>query len=174
MQFRILTLLLLAAFVPSESAASLESDERVEVVTSGLNTLRVIHLSPEPFAISKIVVPDGPDWVRDMRVDVTNTSGKPIYMLHFVVVLPEMGPRKVSQHMSFGRLPTIESVAPSDAPRIAPGETLTMKVDQERYKGFLIASKEAGWPEPHLAELRFQFASHGDGTGWMLNRRVGK
>ncbi len=29
-------------------------------------------------------------WVRDLELEVTNTGDKPIYLLHFLVILPEI------------------------------------------------------------------------------------
>jgi len=79
-------------------------------------------------------------WARELEVEVKNTGDKPIYYVHAEIVMPEIvinGGQLVLM-MAYGRRELARPDAPikdDDIP-ILPGETVTLKVPEGRWKAF--------------------------------------
>ena len=111
------------------------------------------------------------NWVREMEVEVTNTSDKPIYYLRFSLTMPEVRTETgsvVGVGVSYGRLelgvfegrPT-----PEDVP-IKPGETQILKVPKNQMRGWESARDRYKWPTPKKLRIKFRSLHYGDGTGF--------
>ena len=113
-------------------------------------------------------------WTRDLVLEITNTGDKPIYLLHFIVILPEIrdeGGRNISFGLSYGRaeLGDIETKAGPDDVPIKPGETHTFDLGEGQTLGWEGFQRERKWPQPKKLVLAFQILSFGDGTGFWGN-----
>ena len=109
-------------------------------------------------------------WVDDLEIEVTNTSGKPIYFLLFYVALPEVtSPSGITIvfPMRYGRMDFVDftkPLRPDDVP-IQPGDTYVFKSGHttEDWEKFKAATNN---PEPRLVQLVFSNLYFGDGTGY--------
>lgn len=111
-------------------------------------------------------------WVRDLEVEITNTSDKPIYYMHMYVIVPgakdpETG-HQIGFLLKYGRIELIdfnEPVRADDVP-IRPGERHIFKISEGDASGWESFRKKNGKPEPKAVELVFQVINYGDGTGF--------
>src|SRR4030095_4395923 len=114
------------------------------------NRKQLIDLVPHHVPLKiKVKNLDNEKWVRDLGVEVTNTSDKPIYFLELWVTLPELvleSGRPLGFPLRYGRIQFVDFNTvplPEDVP-IQPGETYTFSID-EKY--------QRGW-EGHQSELQ--------------------
>jgi len=108
-------------------------------------------------------------WVRDLEVEVTNTSDKPIYFLEFFVVMRDVksvNGNPVGFPLRYGRMALVDYTTPlqSDDVGIQPGETYTFKISERHLKGWEINKENR--PEPKRVDLIFVQLNFGDGTGF--------
>ncbi len=108
-------------------------------------------------------------WVRDLEVEVTNTSDKPIYFLEFFVVMRDVksvNGNPVGFPLRYGRMALVDYTTPlqSDDVGIQPGETYTFKTSERHLKGWEINKENR--PEPKRVDLIFVQLNFGDGTGF--------
>jgi hypothetical protein len=112
-------------------------------------------------------------WERDLAIEITNTSSKPIYYLRLAVSLPDV----LTEHnhnlgfpLQYGRGDLIDYTAPlepDDVP-IKPGESHTFKIPEQLQRGWEDFVKRRGVPqhEPKKFRLVFKSLNFGDGTGF--------
>jgi len=112
------------------------------------------------------------NWYRDLEIEVTNIGDKPIYLLHFTLVLPEIVIDEAGSNAGFvlhyGRaeLGDIKTKAePSDVP-IKPGETYVFNISRGQVLGWESYMKKHNKPLPKKVVLEFGTISFGDGTGF--------
>jgi hypothetical protein len=113
-------------------------------------------------------------WIRDLELEVTNTGDKPIYLLHFLVILPEItdeNGHNISLALHYGgtELTGIETKAGPDDVPIKPGETYTFNISEGQALGWEAFKRKKSWPHPKKLVLKFQILSFGDGTGFVGN-----
>lgn len=126
-------------------------------------------------------------WVRDLEVEITNTSDKPIYYMHMYVMVPgakDPGTgHQIGFLLKFGRIQLIdfnEPIRADDVP-IKPGESHTFKISEGDASGWENLQRKNGKAEPKAVELVFQLINYGDGTGFRntsaspvnIHRKVG-
>ncbi len=110
-------------------------------------------------------------WAREFELEVTNTGTKPIYSLYFHVwteVKAASGSR-VMFPLYYGRdeLGDIRMKAePTDVP-IKPGESVSLDIHPGIINAWDYARKKENRPLPKHLEVRFQYLSFGDGTGYI-------
>lgn len=110
-------------------------------------------------------------WAREFELEVTNTGTKPIYSLYFHVwteVKAASGSR-VMFPLYYGRdeLGDIRTKAePTDVP-IKPGESVSLNIHPGILNAWDYARKKENRPLPKHLEVKFQFLSFGDGTGYI-------
>ena len=110
-------------------------------------------------------------WAREFELEVTNTGTKPIYALDFHVwteVKTASGSR-VMFPLYYGRdeLGDIRTKAePTDIP-IKPGESISLEIHPGILNAWDYARKKENRPLPKHLEVKFQFLSFGDGTGYI-------
>jgi hypothetical protein len=114
---------------------------------------------------------DKETWVRDLAVEVTNTSNKPIYFLELWLVMPEVisvNGRKVGFTLRYGRMDFVHfttMAGPDDVP-ILPGETYAFHISDEQGQGWENQKLAENRPDPVNFELSFTQLSFGDGSGF--------
>jgi len=114
---------------------------------------------------------DNDNWARDFEIEVKNTGEKPIYFLYFQLHVPEA--KIANGHQSFGIVygrvalsKWEERPTPEDVP-IKPGETITLKIEDNQLRGWDEARHAGLAPNRiHGVRLWFQDLSFGDGTGF--------
>jgi hypothetical protein len=112
-------------------------------------------------------------WARDLEIEITNTSSKPIYYLRLAVSLPDVlteNNLRLTFPLSYGRDDLIDYAAPlqpEDA-AIKPGESYTFKIPERLQQGWEDFVKRRGVPkhEPKKVRLVFKSLNFGDGTGF--------
>ena len=110
-------------------------------------------------------------WVDDFELEVTNISDKPIYLLEFFLVMPDI--KSPAGHdtgfsLRYGRGQLIDyksSLQSEDVP-IKPGESYPFKIPETEAKGWKKYKARENKPEPQRLELIFVQINFGDGTGF--------
>lgn len=113
-------------------------------------------------------------WVRSLELEVTNVGDKPIYLLRFLVVLPEIIDEtgyNVGLILHYGRiqLGAFDFKAEPDEVPINPGETHLFKVGEGQVLGWESYARKHDNLQPKKLVLKFQMLSFGDGTGFQDN-----
>ena len=112
------------------------------------------------------------DWVRDLEIEVTNTSDKPIYYLDMRLFLVgtklPLRDSEVSYWIKYGRIDLISVSAPlvpEDNP-ISPGEKHIFKLTESDAKSWDYPKNIERVAEPKALKMLFQNLNFGDGTGF--------
>ena len=110
-------------------------------------------------------------WAREFELEVTNTGTKPIYSLYFHVETDVTSARgsRVMFPLHYGRdeLGDVRTKAePTDVP-IKPGESVSLDIHPGILNAWDYYRKKENRPLPKRLEVKFQFLSFGDGTGYV-------
>lgn len=111
-------------------------------------------------------------WAREFELEVTNTGTKPIYSLYFHVMTDVkaaagfqiMFPLYYGSRDELGDITT--KADPTDVP-IKPGETVSLKIHPSMLDAWDYKRKSENRPLPKHLEVKLQFLSFGDGTGFV-------
>jgi len=114
---------------------------------------------------------DNKDWAHDFELEVTNTGTKPIYALDLETAwdVPNLGGQELYAMLVYGRVEMgdLRSVpTPEDIP-IKPGESAVLTVHPSTVTAWDINGRKEGRRLPKWVEVRFQFLSFGDHTGYV-------
>jgi hypothetical protein len=111
-------------------------------------------------------------WARDLEVEVKNTGDKPIYVVDFFILMPEIkGPdgNPVGFGFYYGphnrRITVGMRPEPDDVP-LNPGETYTFKISEREVMLWEVSEKNPHPDRPKKFRLMFSMLSFGDGTGF--------
>jgi|GEM_PF-1578407 len=110
-------------------------------------------------------------WVRDLELEVTNTSDKPIYYLDLWIILPEVfspNGNNVAFTLRYGRPDFIyfgTLARPDDVP-IQPGARYTYKIPEDSRKGWEAYREKEHINHPKKIQITFTQLSFGDGSGF--------
>ena len=167
----LLVILLVASFFLIRGARLVLSQELSgQESPSGSQVKKLVNLVPRHLPLKvKVKNFHNEKWVRDLEVEVTNTSDKPIYFLEFFVVMPDVKSiigSPVGFPLRYGRMALIDYTQPlqPDDVGIQPGETYTFKISERHLKGWEI--NKGNRPEPQRVDLIFVQLNFGDGTGF--------
>jgi hypothetical protein len=127
-----------------------------------------------PIKISKVNNLQGEHFLRDLEIEVTNVSDKPIYFIRLGLFLPDikMNGKTSGFSMFYGRLDMVDLdvLAEQDDKPLQPGETYVFKVPDPIWKGY----EQYYFPQNNIPttvvsiiKLRLDTISFGDGTGYM-------
>lgn len=110
-------------------------------------------------------------WGWEFELEVTNTGTKPIYSLYFHVwtEIKAASGSRVMFPLYYGRdeLGDIRTKAePTDVP-IKPGESVSLAIHPGILNAWDYYRKKENRPLPKRLEIKFQFLSFGDGTGYI-------
>jgi hypothetical protein len=110
-------------------------------------------------------------WAREFELEVTNTGTKPIYAVDLYVVTDVKAARgfRIVFPLAYGRpeLGDIRTKAEITDIPIASGESVSLKIHPGQLDAWDYARKHENRPFPKRLEVKFQFLSFGDGTGYM-------
>lgn len=110
-------------------------------------------------------------WVRDLEVEITNTSDKPIYYLELFLMIPEIKSSDGQASgfpLHYGRIQLVNyktAVSPRDLP-INPGGHYIFRIPELTARGWDILTTAQREPEPKEVQLVFLELNFGDGTGF--------
>jgi hypothetical protein len=112
------------------------------------------------------------NWFRDIEIEVTNTSDKPIYFLSLSVDMPDLpqdrpGVIKVFL-LKYGRGEFFEQNTrpiPEDIP-IKPKDSYTFVIDENQIVGYDAWRTRNSTKDPVKLEISINHLSYGDGTGF--------
>ena len=112
------------------------------------------------------------NWFRDIEIELTNTSDKPIYLLSLFVVMPGLPQERPGVNsvflLSYGRGDFIEQNTkpiPEDIP-IEPKATNTFVFDENEMRGYENWRTRNNAKDPVTLEIWLNHLSYGDGTGF--------
>lgn len=110
-------------------------------------------------------------WMRDFELEVTNTSGKPIYFLELWVELPEIisgSGHPVGVPLRYGRMDFIHfnTLATTNDMPIGPGTTYTFKIPEEDQSGWQAHKVRENRTDPKKIQIVFVQLAFGDGSGF--------
>ena len=112
------------------------------------------------------------NWFRDIEIEVTNTSDKPIYFLSLNMELPDLPPENGGAirifPLRYGRADFYELETrplPDDVP-IQPKATYTFVIDEKNRSGYEEWRAKDNRSDPLKLEISINFLSFGDGTGF--------
>lgn len=109
-------------------------------------------------------------WLRELEVEVKNTGSKPIYYVQLLFGLPDVyvGGPLLSFSASYGRRELFfpeTAVEPGDVP-IMPGESATLKANEQNIKGYEYRRDVLGeYGDPKRVVCEVTAITFGDGTG---------
>ena len=112
-----------------------------------------------------------PRWLRDLEVEVTNLSEKPIYFLELWVVMPEIvsaNGHEVGFTLRYGRMEFVDFdtlALPTDTP-IQPGAKYTFTIAENYQRAWEAHKERENRQDPTKVEFTFVQLSFGDGTGF--------
>ncbi len=168
----LLLLVALGAFFLILSTVSLPSiaQSNVRVIDDTIPKHLPISVKIKKEKESKVRDFANQDWARDLEVEVTNTSDKPIYYLAIFVVMPEItdGGMEVAFPLKYGRPEFIEAdtkPGPDDVP-ILPKDTYTFKIPDDYEQAWEAHRSREHRPNPAKLVFLFAHLSFGDGTGY--------
>lgn len=112
------------------------------------------------------------NWFRDIEIEVTNTSDKPIYFLSLNIELVDLAPDRPNAlrvfFLSYGRGEFIEQNTkpiPEDVP-IEPKATYTFVINETQRNGFENWRTENNGRDALKLRMWMNHLSYGDGTGF--------
>jgi len=110
-------------------------------------------------------------WLRNLELEITNVSDRPIYFLEIWADLPEIiseNGRKIGFSLRYGRIDFIDfdtRPLPGDDP-IRPGQTYTFTIAENYQRAWESHRAKEGRSNPKRVELKFVQLNFGDGTGF--------
>ncbi len=155
----------------SSQTGSQQSQREIEVVPPGQEKQLYMRVRPEIPLKFKVNNLNSKKWAHDLEIEVTNTSGKPIYFFHFYVTLPEVKGSTGStvafwKHYGRGKLLDFSTpLEPGDVP-LLPGEKYIFTLSEAEAKAWDHMKEKEGKPEPKKVVIEFQSINFGDGTGY--------
>jgi hypothetical protein len=172
---RNLTLLLMMALLGAYSLhMAVHSTAQSPIAEERKLTNKVPRHLPIKIKVRKL---NNEKWLDDLEVEVQNISNKPIYLLNFFLLMPEIRDAQGNAFgfpLKYGRIELVDyetPLEPTDVP-IKPGESYIYKVDLGEIKGWGKYKAENGKPEPKEVELIFSQLNFGDGTGFTVTSGV--
>jgi uncharacterized MnhB-related membrane protein len=110
-------------------------------------------------------------WARELELEVKNTGGKPIHYLYVILDMPDVvlaDGVSLSFRVSYGRSWNSDANTPlrPDEPPIPPGESITLKIQEKRWKGYEMFREREKKADPRRVRLELQILDYGDGTGF--------
>jgi hypothetical protein len=152
--------------------ASLPSEERkIEVINS-----RALAASV-PIAITAIRNLQGQDWLKEVEIEIQNTSNKPIYYLEIATFFPDLpkfagvdgSERRVMMTLYYGRIELAHlSQRPdsTDVP-IQPLEKYVFKIPEPKRQGLEAILSRQNLTPAAIRNINFKIymVNFGDGTG---------
>jgi hypothetical protein len=116
-------------------------------------------------------------WYRDVEINITNTSEKPIYYFALFLEMPEIKSERGATmvfEIHFGRAEFVDfSVRPlPDDKPLLPGETYTYEIPVKLRIAWENSTKANNKADAMKLEIQFNHISFGDGTGFASRRAV--
>lgn len=145
--------------------------EDVDAASSPISDRKLIDGLPRHLPIKvKVKNLHKEKWARELEVEVTNKSDKPIYYLDMGLVMPELTETGAPLFfpLRYGRGDLIsftEPLQPDDVP-IRPGEKYTFKISTPEVVAFEQTEAEGKRARPKRLVFEFQLINFGDGTGF--------
>jgi hypothetical protein len=133
-----------------------------------------------PLTVMEVRNLQSDNFLRDMEIIIKNTSTKPICYIHASVRLPDLITPETGRTYGFpvifgtDRLMIAEEIARPEDPRINPGETCVMKIDEGIWKGFEVFRSNHDVPQSAIrrVQLTIQIFRFADGTGYNFSRYI--
>jgi hypothetical protein len=108
-------------------------------------------------------------WHKDLEIEVTNVSNKPIYFILAYLIFPDdkvpNGDVGIALHYGKRENILITHLADANDPHLAPGETYIFTIPEPERTGFQARHKKYPDLDKNLL-FRFGLISFGDGTGF--------
>jgi hypothetical protein len=116
-------------------------------------------------------------WAREFELEVRNTGSKPIHYVYLIVHMPDLvleDGNALTFRVKYGRhwLADADATTQTEEPPIPPGESVTLKLPENRWKAYEALREEKRRADPKRVRLVLQIIDFGDGTGFESNKGV--
>jgi hypothetical protein len=110
------------------------------------------------------------NWARELEIEVKNTGDKPIHYLYMIIDMPDFlleDGISLSFRVKYGVnwLAASSAPPPPDEAPIRPGESITLKIADKRWKAFEALREKKKKSDPKKVKFELQLIDFGDGTG---------
>jgi hypothetical protein len=163
----IASVLLLSTFALVQSASQLTKRSIENKVPSHVPLKITIKSVKE----TRIKDPNNKNWFRDLEIDITNTSDKPIYYLNLFVEMADVTSETGATMMFpifYGRADFVDfnmKPLPDDIP-LLPKQTYTYVLSEKKAMAWEAWLKRNRKNDAMVLEITFNHLSFGDGTGF--------
>jgi hypothetical protein len=130
-----------------------------------------LEVKIKPDKESKIKDPNNKNWFRDLEIQITNTSDKPIYYFNLFVEMPDVK-SETGSTMTFpifyGRSDLVDfnvKPVPEDVP-LLPKQTYTFVLSEKKAIAWEAWLKVHKKNDSTTLQITFNHLSFGDGTGF--------
>ena len=110
------------------------------------------------------------NWARELEVEVKNTGNKPIHYLYMIIDMPDLlleDGISLSFRVKYGvnwLAAASSAPPPPDEAPIRPGESITLKIPEKRWKAFEALREKKKKNDPKKVTFELQLIDFGDGT----------
>lgn len=116
-------------------------------------------------------------WARELELEVTNTGSKPIHYVYVILLMPDVFLEDgvpLSFRVKYGRhwLSETSDPAQPEEPPIQPGESVTIKLPESRWKAYEATRERMKKEDPKRIKIELQIIDFGDGTGYESTKGV--
>src|SRR5205085_1059104 len=131
-------------------------------------SVMTFHSPDAPLEIHKVSNLQGEHFLRDLEIEVTNVSKKPIYYIRLGLFFPDvkMNGKTYGFFLRYGRLDLVDlrQLAGPDDTSLQPGETYVFKVPDPLWQGFDHHLSQIDMPaaDVHAVKIRLDTISFGD------------
>jgi hypothetical protein len=134
-----------------------------------------------PVRLTSVRNLDTEDWLKEMEIEIENTSNRPVYYVQLVISFPDVSKRREVDGVPRGLVTTVQygrkefSMHPGELAKaedipIQPGEKVILKLAPEHYEGLKRHLSQHNLPESVVKRLRVRVdeLSFGDGSGYRV------
>jgi hypothetical protein len=135
-------------------------------------SVMTFHSPNAPIEIRKVNNLQGEHFLRDLEVEVTNVSKKPIYFIRLFLIFPDvkMNGKTYGFSLYYGRhdLIDLRELADANDKPLQPSDSYIFKVPDPLWQGLDHHLSQINMPAAavHAIKFRLDIISFGDGTGY--------
>lgn len=159
-----------ASYGPSLAQSSLQSKDRS--IENKVPSHVPLAIRIKPAKVGKVKDPGNKNWFRDLELEITNTSEKPVYYLNLFVKMADVHNASGASMVFpivYGRVDFVDfnvKPVPQDLP-LLPGQTFTFQLPEKSALAWEAWLRRNNKSDAMILEILFNHLSFGDGTGFV-------